>query len=715
MKKLSLALPLVSALALAAACSNDPADTPASQQGPDAGTSADGGNIDGASGTDSGGTDGGNPVKPTLDPRSGSFAALRTQVDTLARQGREGEFGAADRLITLQDPLFVANAIQEVQRAAATADCQSAQFGCPSPATADALIAEYKSNKTSLTTGLKKVLTAQHGWGRIALASTLLAYLNLLEQSKGLTPAELKDVSDAAKLFGDAVSTQPITPAAGMYPEISPNAPLYQFSFGLIRPAAEVPPATVAAANTFITAVFQKLGVLAIGPKPEDPIVGLAARLKQGLGAQGINVQGILVPGSEAHQVMEALPYFVTVPATAPVDKVDAYIAQVDNLLGKLPGGAIAAADWNAYGAAADALTFAFDAPAGVLIASELAPLPVPVNPLQSVPGDLESDPNVLKRVSTTELLRKSTSNIVGIHPTLNVRTWPALATNDRRVPLDVPFSAVVPALAPRTLQHVGTDLWPAPKDRTLSIVFVGWTVATSSAALDHVDVRIENLTAKKTVFHKVYRTSAVDGTIATSTVIPVTKDWFNAGNNDLQLQVVGVDRMGRSSGIVCGSLNTEVTEAGDSRTAVLRSDTAGKCFTSVDATTVTPLASAPGGVDVAISKLAGSPYRPGSVLKKGTIRIYNDTSSPRRLRSLFTPEYTEFLPIDLTVRKDTPSSALAPMDTGTIAPGNFVDLVYPTGTPDGYAFSLADDTSAARYRLILQSGVAATDPSKYW
>lgn len=690
MKKLAFALPILSGLALAVACGGD---DPKSNPGP----------TPGADGGAEGGGDGATPDKPKLDPKSGSFAPARTKAETVLQQARDAGLRHPSRLMPTRDPLLVVNALQELQRAA-SADCQNGQFGCPNPQTAVSLLNEYKRNKAALGTALKSTIALQQGWGRLALASLMLGYLNILEQAKGMTPEEARDIQAAAKAFQDALDTTPIQPAAGMYPSLPADSTLYRFAFGQIAPAPAAPIAAVNAASTFIDAVLARLGVLAIGPKPEDPFKGLVGRVKQGIIVQGIIVQGIIVQGSEAEQVFDALPYFYSFPSAVQAQKVDGYVAALDDLIDKTSKGTATPADWSALAGKADELNASLDYAAGALGASALAPAPI-AGALKEVPDDLEVDPNVQER----KVLVEPTDMLI-YEPVLTLRTWPALAAADRRVTIDLPADVPDVALPPRTTSRLGTDLAGDPAGNRVDKVHVAWGVDYAKIRVDHIDLRVENTTTKKTVFHKVYRADPTTFEIAVRTAIPLKKEWFGAGTNDLEVRIVAVDRLGYSSGIVCGSLAVENDNASPWGVVPAASATAGKCFTRVVTTDSTPLGleGAIGGYDIVLSKVSGSPYRPGLIQSwVGTdVRIYNDTPTKRRVRSLFTPEYTEFLPIDRVMGKGAAIPAgVAPIDSADIAPGAIGAMNTPAVLPKGFRFTLVDETNAAKYRLVVQNG----------
>lgn len=687
MKKLAFALPILSGLALAVACGgDDPQGNPTPNPGADGGA-------DGAGGD---GGDGSTPARPTLDPTKGSFADARSKVEAIIVQGREAELQSADRFFPSYDPLGVASAIIEAQRAADTSACAASQTGCPDGASAAAFIAEYKANRAALGAALKKMQGVQHAWGRIGVAGILIGLLNVLEQAKALDAKELEDLKAAAGTFTAALAADQPSQANGMYPEVPVNAPLFRFLFSQVRPAPAPSTGQLAAANTFITTVFSRLGVLAIGPKPEDPLNGLVARLKKGLTDQGIIVQGIIVQGSDAGRTLDALPYFITVPEAAPTGKVDAYLVEVDNLLDKLAASTLGAADWSKYAAATDDLLGSFDAGAGALDASVA---PGVLGALKDPPGDLEDDPNVNTRADTGTILRKTAFvDDVFVSPTLNLSTRAAVRTTlaERRTtiavspdvgPIDLP-SRAVPAI------ETGELVAAAP----LELLLVRWDVRTSKARLDHVDLRIENLTTKKRVFHKVYRTQA-DGRIAIQTGIPVSKDWFQPGKNELQIKAVAVDRFGRSSGVVCGSLATAVDAKGGANGT---GDPT--CFRQAESNTSRPFNIAAGTADVIFGNYKGTPYRPTFVYKTDSVSVFNDSSKARQLRSLFTPEYAEFLPIDRSLRKFE-AAPVAPLETATFAVGLPGTLTLPAGSSD-VTFAFVDEANAPRERLFVTNGL---------
>ncbi len=685
-KPLIFSLPVAAFLALAVAC-----DTSSSTQP----------TVDAAGPGEGGGTDGG--IKPTFDPKVGSFADARSKVDAIIVQGRNGELSAHDRLLPLQDPLLIVSAIAEVQRAADTSACVNGQFGCPDASTAVALINEYKRNKAALGNALKKMMAVQHGWGRVALAETLLSYLNVLEQAKGLDAAELADLVGAASTLTTALGASQVTQTNGMYPDTPPDATLYRFAFSQIRPAPAPSDAQLQAANAFIKTTFTRLGVLAIGPKPEDPINGLVDRLRKSLSAQGIIVQGIIVQGSEAAQVMNALPYFITVPDAPLSAKADAYLASVDELLDKLAAGTLNDAGWTKYAGSADELAGTFDYSAGSLGASSLAP--DVADPLKTPSGDLEDDPNITAKVSIERIWRNGIIQDYPMAPTIRITTTGPVVTtlgDRRRAPTISPTVGDID-LPARTSPTITTDLMVA---RPLTYVGVAWEVLSSNMGLDHVDLRIENLTTKRRVFHKVYRTDR-DMKIAIGTRVPVEREWFQDGQNDLVLQVTVVDRGGFSSGVTCGSLAVKV----DAKSTEAVPSTSSQCFKQANGNWERPLSMPPAGADAVIGNYPGSPYRPGAVTTPVKVRIYNDSSKVRRLRSLFTPEYAEFLPIDLNTRKiDGPGTP--PIDTGDIAPGAFVDVTYPAST-DKVRFFLVDVLNAPRERLVLVNETPRS--GSYW
>lgn len=689
MRKLALALPVLSALALAAACTGSD-----SQNNPAPNPTVDGGGID-----EGGGSEGG--AKPTLDPKSGSFAPTRTKAEAVLKQARDAGLVHPNRLMPRRDPLLVVNALQELHRDA-SADCQNGQFGCPTPQTAVSLINEYKQNKAALATALKNTIALQQGWGRIALGSLMLAYLNILEQAKGMTADEAKDILAAAKTFEGSLDTAPIQTMGGMYPDVPVSSALYRFAFGQISPAPAPPAAAVTAASAFIDAVLARLGVLAIGPKPEDPFTGLAQRVKQGIIVQGIIVQGIIVQGSEAEQVFDALPYFYSFPSGAQASKVDGYIAALDDLIDKQSKGTLASADWSAFVPKADELNASLDYAGGALGASNLVATPIAAA-LKDIPDDLENDPNVQERKVLIDPTDKW-----ALYPIMSLRTWPALAPGERRGAIDIPTDVPDITLSPRSTPRVGTELLADEKSRKFQTLHVAWDVDHSVARIDHVDVRIENLSTKKRVFHKIYRADPGDQSIAVRTAVLLKQDWFGPGTNDLQIQLVALDRLGQSSGIVCGSLSVENDIAAPWGVRPDLTLTSGKCFTKVSFGDAAPLGleGAIGGYDIVLSKAAGSPYRP-AFINSNSVRVYNDTATTRRLRSLFTPDYTEFLPlVDRNLRKTTTLPAgIPPLDSGDIAPGTVATIDVPAGTVSGFQFVIVDENNAPGYRLFIQNG----------
>jgi len=684
MKKLLLALPILSGLALAAACSgDDPQNKPGPTPGADGGADAPSGDA--------------NPApRPTLDPTKGSFADARSKVEAIIVQGRDAELQATDRLFPSSDPLALASAIIEVQRAGDTSACTGSQFGCPDGASAAAFIAEYKANRAALGAALKKMQGVQHGWARIGVAGILIGLLNVLEQAKALDAKELEDLKAAAATFTAALAADQPTQGNGMYPEIPAGAPLFRFLFSQVRPAPAPSTGQVAAANTFVTAVFSRLGVLAIGPKPEDPLNGLVARLKKGLTDQGIIVQGIIVQGSEAGRLLDALPYFITVPEAVPTAKVDVYLGTIDDLLDKLGANAVTAADWSKYAAATDDLLGSFDAGAGAL---ESSVAPAALGALVDVPADLEVDPNVNTRADTNDILRKSVFvDDVFVAPSLNLRTRAPVRTTiaERRTPIAVPADVGPVDLPARPAPVLATSELVA--STPLELLLVGWEVRTSKARLDHVDLRIENLTTKKRVFHKVYRTQA-DGRIAIQTGIRVSPDWFQPGKNELQIKAVAVDRFGRSSGVVCGSLATAVDAKGG-----VNGTGDPTCFRQAESVSTRPFNLAAGGADVILGSYKGTPYRPTFVYKPDSVSVFNDTTKGRQLRSLFTPEYAEFLPIDRSLRKFE-AAPIAPLDTATFGAGLPGTISLPAGSTN-VTFAFVDEANAPRERLFVTNGL---------
>ena len=94
MKKLLVALPVLSGLLVAVACGGDePQSNPGvTPPGADGGVDAPSGDA--------------NPTpRPTLDPSKGSFADARSKVEAIIVQGRDAELQATDRLFPSSDPL----------------------------------------------------------------------------------------------------------------------------------------------------------------------------------------------------------------------------------------------------------------------------------------------------------------------------------------------------------------------------------------------------------------------------------------------------------------------------------------------------------------------------------------------------------------------------------------------------------------------------------
>ncbi|MFO0740021.1 MAG: hypothetical protein U0270_29250 [Labilithrix sp.] len=708
------ALGLVSVTLLGApvACSDDPAAQKQNPAAPQVETKADAGS-DAA------------PVAPraapAFDPNKGSFVAARASVEALVALGRKGELAAPNRFFPMRDPLFIMSAMSEVRREATTTDCVASQAGCPSASAAKALVDEYLANKASLGGALKKVLAAQHAWGRIALAETLLTALNLLEQAGALGVNELAALVADAGTLASALATPTTTPV-GIYPELSPNAAYYRLAFQQVRPAPAPAQSHIDAANTFIDAVLGRLAIgpkpedpasigpkpedptsigpkpedpFSIGPKPEDPLGLVAWRLKRGLSDQGVDFRGTVSEGSGAARTLEALAYFIIGKTTDP-SAADGYLTTIDTLLPKVADGSITNADWITYGGAADKLAAAFDVSAGALSGSELVTgVAAPAKPAT---GGLEDDPNVTERVSTDVLLRDGAAALLAEAPFLQVEVWgPAPAVvGDRRSPIVMPagIDVSLPSRAPVPAPALGELVAVTSPTFELS-----WIRTLSSTPLDHVDVRIENLTTSKVVFHKIYRRAA-DGTIATRTALPAEPAWLAPGSaNELQVRASAVDRLGHTSGIVCTSIALEL----DPASKLVPVPTSGsKCFDSALDLGEAPLATAATSPsDVVIGRYLGTPYRPALRSAKTSFTIYNDTATPRRLTSLFTPDYSEILPgVDRNVRKP---DDLAPIDTGVIAPFATVTVNLPANTPRGYTFALFDpDNTPTKHLQIL-------------
>lgn len=687
-------------------------------EGAPAGSAPDGGNV----AIDAASPDGSTPAIPVLDPTKGSFAPARTALETFLAIGRRAELTSPDRFFPMRDPLFLASAISEVRRAAATADCVNGQYGCPAATSATQLVDEYVAYKAALGGALKKAQAAQHAWGRIALAETLLSALNLLEQAKALSADDVSILIPLLTPLTSAFATTATTPA-GIYPDVSVNAPLYQLAFQQIRPAPAPSSAQLAAANDFIAAVFGRLAIgpkpedpLAIGPKPEDPLTGISGRLRRGLQAQGL-AQAIIVQGGEAGQVLDALPYFITVGAAPVPSAVDDYLGAVDALLPKVANSTAGDADWAAYAGAADKLAATFDSAAGVLGASSLVigsviaeGKPVPAEPL-------DVDPNAADPRPTSSLLRDNGSTLLAEPPLLRLRTAGPIrpALGERRSVVAMPAGVEVDLPARPEVATMAADdpLIDVAATAKASSIVLSWDLSQSSSPLDHVDIRIENTATKTTVFHKIYR-RAMDETIATKTVIPVDASWFAPGGtvNDFQVKASAVDRLGRTSGIVCASLAMKVDVTSSFRSYP---PGAGKCFTRGIDTGEAPLSLPPVNNAIVIGKYLGTSYRPTNHFTTTTIRFYNDSATPRRLRSLFTPDYSEIPSgIDLALRKDMANPAgVAPIDTGTIAAFSTVEIPLPANTPDKLAFTLFDADNGPAYRVRVTSGVPQVP--KYW
>lgn len=658
---------------LAACSTNDPATPPPSNDG---------------------GSDAADAAKPpSFDPTQGSFGAARTAVDSFVHLGRNAEMDDPNRFFPMRDPVFVTSALSEVLRAKATTDCVNGAFGCPSPAVANSLLAEWNANKASLVAALKKAQSATHAWGRIALAEHLLSVLNLLEQAKALTADDLAALAPAAGSFADALKA-PNLAVAGVYPDLSPNAALYKFAFSQIRPAVAPSSAHLTAANTFITTVFTRLTK---SPTDAKAACGeLEKRLVDGIIVQGIIVQGIIVQGSEAGQVFDALPYFVTVGESSDPSAVDHFATETDAIVTKVASNAATTPDWAKYAAAIDGMAVTFDGPASALRSSHLVS-PVPATP--KTPGTgLEDDPNVTLRTPTSKMLRTLKVDPVIRLVTSGPITFPP---GERLAPVVMPVGVEV-TLPSRAVPSIPapTGLYPSPSSPP---VYVWWDQSVASYEFDHFDLRVENLTTKKRVFHKIYRRQN-DETIATGTVLPVDASWFDAGStNQLQIRIAALDRGGRSSGIQCGDLSVTVdTKAGWSAAP----DKSVKCDESAVDLGEAPLGDGPASDGVVIGKSIGTPYRP-SIFFGTTAKLYNDTSTPRHLVSLFTPDYLEVLPdLDLAVAKSAALPlGIPPVDTGIIPAHGSITLTLPALVPDDYRFAFYDADTAPSKKVVFVKG----------
>ncbi len=660
---------------LAACSSNDPTTAPCS--------------------TDAG-ADASKPL--SFDPSRGSFGPARNAVDAFVQLGRNAEMDDPNRFFPMRDPVFVTSALSEVLRAKVTTDCVNGAFGCPSPAVANALLAEWAVNEPALVGALKKAQSATHAWGRIALAENLLGVLNLLEQAKALTADDLAALVPAAGTLADALKS-PNLAIAGVYPDLSPNAALYKFAFRQIRPALAPSSAHLSAANAFITTVFARLT-----KNPTDAKTACGELLKRfvdGIIVQGIIVQGIIVQGSEAGQVFESLPYFVTVGEGADPAAVDHFATETDAIVTKVASNTVTAPDWVKYATAIDGLATTFDGPAGALGSSRLIPS-VPTTTPKTPGSGLEDDPNVIQRTPTAKMLRE-----LEVDPTVRLITSGPITmpAGERRAPIVMPVGVEV-ALPSRAVPTIPAPVGLYPVVSSPPI-YVWWDQSVASHEFDHFDLRVENLTSKKRVFHKIYRRQN-DDTIATATTLPVDASWFQAGStNELQLRIAAVDRWGRSSGILCGDLAVTV-DTGSAWTAAPEKSV--KCNAAAIDLGEAPLGDAPALDGVVIGKSIGTPYRP-SIFFGTTVKLYNDTSTPRRLVSLFTPDYLEVLPdLDRAVRKsDLLPLGMPPVDTGVIPAHGSITLTLPALAPDDYRFAFYDADAAPFQKVVLVKGTKFT------
>ncbi len=675
---------LSATLLLPAACSED------SPQRTDQTPKPDGGGGDGGLAQDA---DAGADVAPDgagslpeLDPTQGSFSDARSKVDALLAIARQAEVGAPDRFFPLRDPLLIASAVSEVFREQWSNTCAPSQYGCPSATSAKQLLTEYQANKAFLGAGLKKAQAASHAWGRIALAAQLLWFGNLLEDAKALSADDLSVLLPAASTLAAAMT--PTTTPVGVYPELGANAPLYRFVFEQIPPAPSPTPAHLAAANTFIDAFLARLA-----PSATDAKTAVEQLLS-------IIVQGIIVQGSEAAQVTESLSYLVKVGKAPEPAKIDGYLGAIDDVLTKVASSSATAQDWAKYAATADEFAGSLDASAGALAATVLTSLAS--TPAAEEPGGLETDPNVYEKLATSAMQRESWASLLWIGPSVNIRfagyARPAIA--ERRAPILLP-AGVELDLPARAGAGISEPAKLYVKDETGDLT-LAWYGSESSAAFDHFEVRIENVTTKKRVFHKIYRRAA-DQKIATRTRVRVDPSWFTAGPNQLELQATAVDRQGLSSGIACATLSAD----GSASSYTWGSPGAGKCFARAVDLGDAPVSLGAPGADVVIGSYLGTPFRPTYFNSSTKVRIYNDSPKARRLRSLFSPDYSEIPSVDLSI------GGIAPLDTGNIAPGTFVDLALPATAPKGFSFLLFDSDNGPKYRLRLQLG--SSPYSKPW
>ncbi len=625
---------------------------------------------------------------PDFDPTQGSFSDARGKVDALLSVARKAEVGAPDRFFPLRDPLLIASAVSEVFREQSSNTCTSSQYGCPSATQAKQLLTEYQANKALLGAGLKKVQAASHAWGRIALAAQLLSYGNLLERAKALSADDLNVLLPAANTLATAMTLA--TDPVGVYPELGANAPLYQFMFEQIPPAPAPTPAHLAAANTFIDAFVARLAPSATDAKTAAE--QLLSIIVQGIIVQGIIVQGIIVQGSEAAQVTESLSYLVKVGKAPDPAKVDGYLGAIDDVLTKVASSSATTQDWAKYAATGDEFAGTFDSPSGALATTVLTSLAS--TPAETDPTGLENDPNVFEKLPTSALQREGWGSLLWLSPSVSLRFagYARPAIGERRAPVVLP-AGVELDLPARVETGISEPAKLYVKD-PIGDLTLAWYGSESSAAFDHFEVRIENVTTKKRVFHEIYRRAA-DEKIATRTRVRVDPSWFSAGSNQLELQATAVDRQGLSSGIACATLTAE----GSATSYTWGSPGAGKCFARAVDLGEAPLSMGAAGVDVVIGSYLGTPFRPTYFNSTPKVRIYNDSAAARRLRSLFSPDYSEIPSVDLSV------AGLAPLDTGSIPAGGFVDLALPATAPKGFNFLLFDADNGPKYRLRIQVG----------
>ncbi len=257
----------------------------------------------------------------------------------------------------------------------------------------------------------------------------------------------------------------------------------------------------------------------------------------------------------------------------------------------------------------------------------------------------------------------------------------------------------LAPRIAPTMV--VPTDLFVTEK---VPLIELSWERSSSAAAshMDHFDVRVENLTTKKIVFHKIYRRS-MEETIGVSTILPVDASWFAPGTvNDLQVRGAAVDRLGRASGLACASLSVKVDATSSSWTS---NESTGKCFPIATDYGEAPVAVPPTFDGVVIGSYRGSPYTPVRYYYGGASKVafFNDTNTPRRLKSLFTPQYSEILDgIDLSRNKSPFSPGIPPIDTGVIPAHGTVTVDMPPVKLKHFEFTLFDPDNGAKFRVWL-------------